>query len=316
MDKVDEVKDQVGSAIDGAVQQGEKKLDQFRHDMVDFGEQHGGVVGGTLAKMAADSIGVTEGLGLAIYDMGKGVVQLADGVSKVASPLEWAVHRDRNLQRVEAAAAAGTALSKLGEGASAVAKVGEGVNAVAKVGEGTSAVVKVAEGVNATTKVAEAANATSRVADGASATSKLGDAVTASKGAAQSSEASAAAAKGIQIPTPTGKGASGLVEGPRVPGGHVPGLSIQAGGQGIHHPVVQAVYDSVPPSARSFYHGKCVEADALSELAKAGGARSIDELKALAQQAYSTVYNSKGTYLPPCQSCKQVLEILGIGARK
>ena len=114
VDKVDDVKNQVGSAIDGAVHQGEEKLDQFRHGMVDFSEQHGGAVGGALARMASDQLGQTEGALLAAYDMGKGVVQLADGVSKLTNPIEWAVHGDRNLKRLETAAAAGTALSNLG----------------------------------------------------------------------------------------------------------------------------------------------------------------------------------------------------------
>jgi len=101
LDDVEGAKDWVGGKIDGAVHSAEDGIDGFRQDLVQFGEEHGGIVGKTLAQGVSNTIGASEGATLAVYDMGKGVVQLADGASKLANPLEWATHGDRNLQRVE-----------------------------------------------------------------------------------------------------------------------------------------------------------------------------------------------------------------------
>jgi hypothetical protein len=101
LDDIDHAETAIGGAIDGAVHSAEKSVDGFRHDLEQFGQDHGGVVGGAIAKTVSDSIGLTEGAGLAVYDMGKGVVQLADGAGKLVNPLEWATHGERNLQRLE-----------------------------------------------------------------------------------------------------------------------------------------------------------------------------------------------------------------------
>lgn len=219
-DKIDEVKSQVGSAIDGAVHEGEKKLDQFRHDLVDFGQEHGGVVGGTVAKMVSDQLGQTEGGLLAVYDMGKGVVQLADGVNKLTSPVEWATHGDRNLQRLETAGAAATALSNLGNPAVWVtnpqanlntgkalwdgvtqcyqdaAKQGDYSKFIGRlavdvgsmfIGAGeANAGIKGAEGAGAVAKLGEGANAAGKVGEGAGGVSKLSEGAA---GAAKTGEA-------------------------------------------------------------------------------------------------------------------------------
>ncbi len=115
LDDVEGAKDWVGEKIDGAVQSAEEGIDGFRHDLVQFGEDHGGIVGRTLAQGVSDSIGLTEGATLAVYDMGKGVVQLADGAGKLANPLEWATHGDRNLQRLESTGQALQTLHNLGD---------------------------------------------------------------------------------------------------------------------------------------------------------------------------------------------------------
>lgn len=104
LDDVDAAKDWVGGQIDGAVHSAEEGVDSFREGLVNFGEEHGGIVGKTLAQNVSNTIGLTEGATLAVYDMGKGVVQLADGASDLISPLEWATHGDRNLQRLESVA--------------------------------------------------------------------------------------------------------------------------------------------------------------------------------------------------------------------
>jgi hypothetical protein len=114
LDDVDQAKNWVGEKIDGAVQSAEEGIDDFRQDIVQFGEEHGGVVGKTVGEFVSNQIGVTEGALLATYDMGKGVVQLADGASKLVNPLEWATHADRNFDRVQTVANTGMALGSLG----------------------------------------------------------------------------------------------------------------------------------------------------------------------------------------------------------
>ena len=114
LDDVEGAKDWVGGKIDGAVRGAEDGIDGFRQDLVQFGEEHGGIVGKTLAQGVSNYIGISEGATLAVYDMGKGVVQLADGASKLTNPLEWATHGDRNLQRLEGVGNVAQTLNKLG----------------------------------------------------------------------------------------------------------------------------------------------------------------------------------------------------------
>ena len=114
LDDVDDAKNWVGGKIEGAVDGAEQAVDGFRQDIVQFGREHGGVVGESVGQFVSNQIGTTEGAVLAVYDMGKGVVQLADGASKLVSPLEWATHADRNFQRVETVANTGLALGSLG----------------------------------------------------------------------------------------------------------------------------------------------------------------------------------------------------------
>ncbi len=209
LDDVDHAKDWVGGKIDGAVQGAEHAVDDFRHGIVDFGEQHGGFVGKALAENVSNSIGLVEGAGLAVYDMGKGVVQLADGAGKLANPLEWATHGDRNLQRLETVGKAAVALENLTnpaawltntDGNVGTAKtlwdgvtggyqdaakqgdwskfIGRGVVDVGSlfigVGEANAA-IKGAEGANAVAKLGEGVNALDKVADGAKALDAAGD---------------------------------------------------------------------------------------------------------------------------------------------
>lgn len=102
LDDLDAAKQQAGQAIEDAVRGAEQGIDDFRAGVVRFGADHGGVVGERLAQQVSDSIGLVEGAGLAVYDIGKGVVQLADGASQLASPLEWVARPQNNLGRIEA----------------------------------------------------------------------------------------------------------------------------------------------------------------------------------------------------------------------
>lgn len=209
LDDVDHAKDWVGGKIDGAVHTAEHAVDGFRHDLVDFGEQHGGVVGKAIAQTVSDDIGLVEGGSLAVYDMGKGVVQLADGASKLVNPLEWATHGDRNLQRLETAGKAAETLGNLAnpvawatnpEGNANTAKalwngvtagyqdaaksgdwskfIGRGVVDIGSffIGAGeANAAIKGAEGASVVARVGEGANALDKAADGAKAIEGLND---------------------------------------------------------------------------------------------------------------------------------------------
>lgn len=210
LDDVDHAKEWVGGKIEGAVEGAEQAVDGFRKDLVEFGEQHGGFVGKALAENVSNSIGLVEGAGLAVYDMGKGVVQLADGAGKLVNPLEWATHGDRNLQRLENTGKAALALGSLaspvgwavnGEGNVQTAKalwngvtggyqeaakqgdwskfVGRGVVDIGSllIGAGeANAAIKGAEGASAVAKIGEGANALDKVADGARALDAVADA--------------------------------------------------------------------------------------------------------------------------------------------
>ena len=118
LDDAEHAKDWVGEKIEGGIESAEHGIDGFRQDLVAFGEEHGGFVGKSIAQGISDDIGVLEGGTLAVYDMGKGVVQLADGLGKLTNPMEWATHGERNLQRLESA---GRAVETLGNLTSPVA---------------------------------------------------------------------------------------------------------------------------------------------------------------------------------------------------
>ena len=233
LDDVDHAKEWVGSKIDGAVQGAEHAVDGFRHDLVDFGEQHGGFVGKALAENVSNGLGLVEGAGLAVYDMGKGVVQLADGAGKLVNPLEWAAHGEQNLQRLETTGKAVVALENLtnpaawltnAKGNANTAKalwngvtggyqdaarqgdwskfIGRGVVDVGSlfigVGEANAA-IKGAEGANAVAKLGEGADALDKVADGARALDAAGD-------AAKGADAAGVATRGADAANAAGKG--------------------------------------------------------------------------------------------------------------
>jgi hypothetical protein len=113
-DKVDGAIDETGKTVDGAVHTAEHAIDDARRSIVDFGDQHGGIVGKALAEDVSNSIGVVEGAALAVYDAAAGVATVARGVGQLTSPLEWALHPERNLARAETAGNALTAMAKLG----------------------------------------------------------------------------------------------------------------------------------------------------------------------------------------------------------
>jgi hypothetical protein len=51
--------------------------------------------------VVSDQIGFAEGVGVSVYDAGKGLVQLADGAESLANPIEWAANPSANIARVK-----------------------------------------------------------------------------------------------------------------------------------------------------------------------------------------------------------------------
>ncbi|MFG3100260.1 DUF6531 domain-containing protein [Streptomyces sp. NPDC048182] len=100
-----------------------------------------------------------------------------------------------------------------------------------------------------------------------------------------------------------------------VPGHKKPfdGASIKGGGEHDLHPDVKAAYDRVPEDVRAGgQHGKCGEAEALSKAMKAGvdprgGVMHAVNVRAPGNEAHKMVK-------PPCPSCANVLDQLGITA--
>ncbi|SFD44075.1 DUF6531 domain-containing protein [Streptomyces aidingensis] len=93
------------------------------------------------------------------------------------------------------------------------------------------------------------------------------------------------------------------------------GASIKGGGNHNLHPDVQAAYDRVPTDIKQRMggqHGRCGEAEALSDALHAGvdprgGTMAAVNVRASGNDAH-------GTPKPPCPSCKDVLEQFGITA--
>ncbi|MBW5425507.1 hypothetical protein GKQ77_28780, partial [Streptomyces sp. BG9H] len=102
-----------------------------------------------------------------------------------------------------------------------------------------------------------------------------------------------------------------------VPGHETPftGASVKGGGNHDLHPDIQAAYDDVPLDIRQRMggqHGRCGEAEALSDAMKAGvnprgGVMAAVNVRAEGNAAH-------GTPKPPCESCADVLGRLNIRA--
>ncbi len=101
----DAKKEQIGSWIDSKEHQLENKVDQGRAWL----SEHGGVAG----KVASGHIGLVEGVGVSLYDAGKGIVQLADGVASLNNPLEWAANPGANIARLKSGVEAAATLGKI-----------------------------------------------------------------------------------------------------------------------------------------------------------------------------------------------------------
>jgi len=101
----DENKAQLGALIDS----GKKHLESQVDDARAWLREHGGIPGQTLSA----EIGVYEGAAVAIYDAGKGVVQLADGALSLVNPLEWLANPDANIERLKSVANGVETLGKL-----------------------------------------------------------------------------------------------------------------------------------------------------------------------------------------------------------
>ena len=64
-------------------------------------------------KFASAQIGLVEGVGTSLYGAGKGIVQLADGVTSLTNPLEWAANTGANVARLKSAGETVESLGKI-----------------------------------------------------------------------------------------------------------------------------------------------------------------------------------------------------------
>ena len=101
----DAKKQQIGAWIDAKEQQLEHKVDEGRTWL----RENGGMAG----KVASAQIGLVEGIGTSLYGAGKGIVQLADGVTSLTNPLEWAANPGANVARLKSAGETVETLGKI-----------------------------------------------------------------------------------------------------------------------------------------------------------------------------------------------------------
>lgn len=217
-DRTEAATDAAGDAIDGAVRSAEHAVDDARRSIVDFGERHGGMAGKVVAQNLSNSIGVVEGAGLAVYDAAAGLTTLARGADHLLSPVEWALHPERNVARAQSAGHALTVMAKLGspiqwalqpqDNAAAATAVWNGMTAgyqdAARSGDWSKfagrAVVDVgsffigAGEVNAAVKTGRAARVGAEAAEGLNALAHAGEGVAGTARAGESIGAAGAAA--------------------------------------------------------------------------------------------------------------------------
>lgn len=199
-DRTEQAIDEAGKAIDSAVHAAEGAVDDARKSIVEFGEEHGGFVGKALAQNVSNSIGLVEGAGLAVYDAAAGVATLARGVDHLLSPVEWAMHPERNLARAQTAGNALSTMAQLGSPVAWAVNTGRNADAAKALWNGATAgyqdaaesgdwskfagravvdvgsffigageanaVAKGAEGAHAAVRAAEGLNAASHAAEG------------------------------------------------------------------------------------------------------------------------------------------------------
>lgn len=103
---------EIGSAIDNGVNHAEDWVDEKRADLRQWGQDHGPIATAA-TDLVSNSAGFTEGGLLGVYGMGKGVVQIADGVGELMNPVSWIADPQANVQRLETVAGVGEALGNL-----------------------------------------------------------------------------------------------------------------------------------------------------------------------------------------------------------
>jgi len=102
----DAAKEQLGSGIDSGEKYLEKKIDEGRSWL----RENGGAVG----QATSDDIGLVEGGAVSVYDAGKGLVQLENGVQSLTSPMEWLANPSANVARVKSVVNSAETLGRIG----------------------------------------------------------------------------------------------------------------------------------------------------------------------------------------------------------
>lgn len=220
-DKTETTIDEAGHAVDRAVHDAEQVIDDGRKAIVDLGDHHGGIVGQAVAHDLSNGIGLVEGAGLAVYDAAAGIATLARGLQHLGSPVEWALHPERNTARAQAAGNALTTMAKLGSPTAWLLHPRENSNAATALWNGVTvgyrdaaqsgdwskfagrAVVDVgsffigAGEVNAAIKGTEGANAAVHAAEGLNAASHAAEGLNGAVHAAEGLQAAARAGDGL-----------------------------------------------------------------------------------------------------------------------
>ncbi|MBV6286733.1 RHS repeat-associated core domain-containing protein, partial [Pseudomonas aegrilactucae] len=112
--------------------------------------------------------------------------------------------------------------------------------------------------------------------------------------------------------TPNNKGAKTVIDSDNLEA-PMNSYSANAGGKGIHHPVVEEYYDDAKrDGVASLFHGQCGEADGLSKIAHEHDVQSKEQLKRIVGGGVSITTRNDGKSMPYCSSCAHVMNALGV----
>ncbi len=203
----------LGNKIESGVKSAESGIDGFRKDVVSFGKEHGGFVGEALARNVSDGLGLVEGGGLALYDMGSGIVKIASGASHLLNPVDWLTKPDENIGRLEAVGNTVGTLAKLGspigwamdpEGnAKAAGQLWDGVTKgyqdAAKDGDYSKFAGRLVVDVGSFFIGAGEANAAAKAGEGAAVAGRIGETAKVVEGAADAGKALNAGEKAGEV---------------------------------------------------------------------------------------------------------------------
>ncbi len=99
--------------VDAAKEQWINAGEKYLEKKVDDGRAWLRANGGGVGQAVSDQIGFDEGVAGSVFDAGKGLVQLADGVQSLTNPIEWAANPEANVARIKSTVNTVETLGKL-----------------------------------------------------------------------------------------------------------------------------------------------------------------------------------------------------------